>query len=495
MKKPLIILLALLTLLAALIYLLSQRNKPQHDLTRTLTVHCAAGLQKPIRAIAKQYEKEFGTQIRLNFAGSGVLESQLTVAGGDLFIPADQSYIQSAQRKKIVQESIPIAELRACIVVQKGNPLNIHSLNDLTRPNIRISVAEPSAAIGKFVKSTLTTSGDWEKIRPRILVVKPTVNNIIEDVAAKSADAALAWDATALQFPDVEIVRVPVFEKKPRRASAGVIRGAHLPAALHFARYLAAKGKGRDVFKKYHFTTPPTADQWADSPELLLFSGSMLRPAIQERIRLFEKREGCHVNTVFEGCGTLVGMMAQGKAKPDSMFFCDSSFYTMVQNDFLSPMVISSNHIVLLVPKGNPKHIQNLTDLTREKLKVGISDPQKSALGTLTQKMLAAHHLWTPLQSSGNIIVRVGKGDDLVNQMQVGALDAALLYRSNARASKEIMANCDIIPLNDPLAIATQPYAVSKHTAYPLMMRRLRDFITSEQAKKNYTDLGFDWKK
>ncbi len=494
-KKVSIVILSSVVLLAGLIYLLVQHDQHQSKKADELVVHCAAGLQKPIRVIAQQYEKEFGTKIRLNFAASGVLASQLEVAGGDLFIPADQSYNQRAQAKGLVTEFIPLAELRACIVVQKGNPLHIQSLQDLTQPNIRISVADPSAAVGKFVKKVLSDSGDWEKIQAQIVVVKPTVNNIVEDVSIKSVDAALAWDAVALQSPHVEIVRVPVFEKKPRRASVGLIRNAQLPSALHFARYLSAIEKGRSVFATHHFSVPQTADHWADTPELLLFSGSMLRPAIQDRIRAFEKREGCRVSTVFEGCGTLVGMMAKGGAKPDSMFFCDSSFYPMVKDDFQAPHVISSNKIILLVPKGNPKHIKNLQDLVDMKLKVGISDPQKSALGALTKRMLISHHLWKPLQSSGNIIVRVGKGDELVNQMQVGALDAAILYRSNALASHEIMESCTIVALHDPLASATQPYAVSTHTDYPNMAQRLCEFLTNDDAKKNYTDLGFEWEK
>lgn len=495
MKKPQVIILVLLAVLGGLAYLLTQYEKSTDNTAEELTVHCAAGLQKPIREVAEAYEKEFGTKVRLNFAGSGVLESQLQIAGGDVFIPADDYYIESARSKGVVDEAIPLAELRACIVVQKGNPKNIQSISDLAQDGMRLSVAEPTAAVGKFVKKVLTASGDWEKIQPNILVVKPTVNNIVEDVSIKSVDAALAWDAVVLQSKHVEIVRVPVFEQKPRRANVGIIKGGKVTAALHFARYLSAVDKGRKAFAKYQFTLPAEADKWADVPELLLFSGSMLRPAIEERIRLFEKREGCRVSTVFEGCGTLISMMDKGGARPDSMFFCDSTFLTMVQKNFREGKVIADNHIVLLVPKGNPKNLRVLEDITKGEMKVGISDPNKSALGALTQKMLLSHQLWKPLKDSGNIITMVSKGDELVSQMQAGALDAALLYRSNARASKQIMDNCDIVAINDPKARATQPFAVSKETDYPLMMLRLRDFLTSDEARARYEELGFDWKK
>ena len=495
MKRPLYIISLLLVTLAVLIFFLSRHDRPVDINTEELTVHCAAGLQRPVREIAKLYEKEYGTKIRLNFAGSGVLESQIKVAGGDLFIPADDSYIENTRKEGLVLESIAVAQLHAVIVVQKRNPKGIQSMGDLARSGTRISMGEPTAAIGKYVMTVLTQSGDWEKIKPQIIVTKPTVNNVVEDVATGSVDAGIAWDAVASQFEDVEIVRVPVFENRPCRASAGIIKGAKTPAALHFMRYLSAKGKGRDVFEKMGFAVPEKPDEWKDVPELTLFSGSMLRPAIEDRLRQFEKREGCRVKTVFEGCGTLVAMMKGGGANPSAYFSCDSTFLQDVQDKFDPGVVITSNEIVLLVSKGNPKGIKKLDDLSKIDLKVGLADSQKSALGKLTMQMMKRYGIWNELHDSGNIAVLVSKGDELVNQMQSGALDAAVLYRSNALASPQIMADCEIVQLGQPDAIAIQPFASAKDTPYPQMVLRLRDFITNDVARERYEELGFQWKK
>ena len=158
-------------------------------------------------------------------------------------------------------------------------------------------------------------------------------------------------------------------------------------------------------------------------------------------------------------------------------------------------MVITSNEIVLLVSKGNPKGIKKLDDLSKIDLKVGLADSQKSALGKLTMQMMKRYGIWNELHDSGNIAVLVSKGDELVNQMQSGALDAAVLYRSNALASPQIMADCEIVQLGQPDAIAIQPFASSKDTPYPQMVLRLRDFITNDVARERYEELGFQWKK
>jgi molybdenum ABC transporter molybdate-binding protein len=495
MKKSILIFVLMLAALVGLFFLLGRHEKPLETGTDELLVYCAAGLQKPVREIASRYEKEYGTKIRLNFGGSGSLESQLKVAGGDLFIPADYSYIERTRAQGLVMESTSLAMLHAVIVVAKGNPKSIHSLDDLKKNGIRLSVAEPSAAAGKYVRSILALSGDWEGIKKRIVVTKPTVNNVIEDVAIGSVDAGLAWDAVALQFDKVEIVRVSVFESEPRRASVGVIKGASTPAALHFMRYLSAQEKGRAVFLEMGFAVPDKADIWADVPDLTIFAGSMLRVAIQDRLKLFEQREGCRIATTFEGCGTLVSMMKGGGFQPDGYFSCDITFLDMVQEKFQPGQIITGNEIVLLVPKNNPRKLTDINSLTRDNLKVGLSDPRKSALGKLSKDMLIKQGLWKNLNASGNIAVLVSKGDELVNQMQVGALDAALLYRSNAMASPRIMASCEIIDLNLPEAHATQPFAIAKEAAYPVLWSRLRDFLTNAEARESFEELGFTWRK
>jgi molybdate transport system substrate-binding protein len=78
---------------------LTNDNKRDEPGSEDLLFHCAAGLRKPMSEIARHYEEEFGVKVHLQFGGSGALASQLELAGGDLYLPADQSYIDSAREK------------------------------------------------------------------------------------------------------------------------------------------------------------------------------------------------------------------------------------------------------------------------------------------------------------------------------------------------------------------------------------------------------------
>lgn len=495
MTRPLPIFLTLLGVLGLSLWLVLREDHTPKLGKAPLLVHCAAGLRIPVSKIARQYEEEFGVPVHLQFGGSGALESQIQLAGGDLYLPADTSYITSLRTKGLVRESIPVARLTAGIVVPIGNPKAIRALPDLARPSLRLSLADPSAAIGRHTRDILEQSGLLAAIDANVVVTKPTVNNIVEDVATKSVDATIAWDAVAHSFTDLTWIAVPEFSAAPKTASIGILSTAAHPArALHFARFLSARDRGQTLFIKAGFTAPESADQWAEVPTVTLFSGSMLRPAIQDRLRAFEDREGCKINTVFEGCGTLVAMMKDGGSNPAAYFSCDTKFLDMVDDRFGPRTVISSNELILLVPKGNPKNLLTLQDLTAPGIKLGLCDPQKSALGELTRLLFIRHQLEAALQDSKNVSVLSGKGDDLVNAMQARSLDAALVYRSNALASPEIRENCEIISLHDPLAFATQPFAVAKQTNYPQLMQRLGQWLSEDSNRPHFEELGFTWK-
>ncbi|MGY8688516.1 MAG: molybdate ABC transporter substrate-binding protein [Verrucomicrobiales bacterium] len=482
---------ALLVIIALSGLLLFKGSDRAQSSNEELELHCAAGLRIPITEIVERYQEEYGITIRTHFAGSGELASQLEVAGGDLYLPADISYIETTQSKGLVKEAIPAAYLTAGIAVAKGNPKSIRSLADLGREDVRVSLANPSAAIGKFTKKVLSGINQWEAIEANATVFKFTVNDIAQDVSTGSADATIVWDAVAGMFDNLEFVHVPEFDQRRKTATIGVLtESKHPTMALRFARYLTASDRGLENFQKHGFQVVE-GDPWELHPELTFFSGSMLRPAIEQQLRLFEEREGVRIIPEYEGCGILVSMMEAG-AEPDAYFSCDLQFLDRVQDRFEKGTIVTKNDMILLVAKGNPKKIGTLNDLLRDGLKVGLAHPQKSALGKLTLDLLEKRGLYEKLNATGNLSVLASKGDELANQMQIGALDGAIIYRSNALSSEQILEQCEMIDIaND--AQAVQPFAVARKSSHKQLARRLEKFLTGAAGKEQFLKYGFHW--
>jgi ABC-type molybdate transport system substrate-binding protein len=271
--------------------------------------------------------------------------------------------------------------------------------------------------------------------------------------------------------------------------TVGVLRASTQPtAALRFARYLAGSDRGLVEIAKAGFQ-PAEGDVWEDPPELRLFAGSMLKPAIEQTIIAFEKREGVKVTRVYHGCGILVGQMKAGDP-PDAYFSCDKSFMKQVDAMFPEPVDISSNQLVIVVPKGNPRNIRELKDLAQPGLQIGVGHEQQCALGTVTQETFKQTGLLKSVEK--NIAVRAPSGDMLVNQLRAGGggLDAVVAYITNTADAKDIEA---YTVKGIPCAIPVQPMAVGKDSRHKQLAGRLMEAIRSADSKQLFEAYGFGW--
>jgi molybdate transport system substrate-binding protein len=465
-------------------------SKSSVDAGSSIMVYCAASNQAVIEKIAKAYNQEYGRNVQLTYGSSQSLLSQLEVSGvGDVFLPADDSYLAMALEKNLVDEILPIASMQAVVAVKRGNPKSIQSLNDLLRSDVRLVQASPDgAAIGKITRDTLQALGSWDTLDKTTTAFRGTVNEVANDVVIGSADAGIVYDAVLHTYPQLEFIQIPELKSAVSKVAVGIVSRTKVPqASLHFARYVAASDRGLKHYSEHGFQIE-NGDQWSDVPELKLFAGSMLRPAIEDTIVEFEQREGVKVNRVYNGCGILVAQMQAGQ-HPDAYFACDSEFMKQVSDLFPSPVSVSQNELVILVEKGNPHQIQSLRDLGREGIRVGIGHEKQCAMGWITQNTLRDGRVQKEVMA--NVTVQTPTGDMLVNQLKAGSLDAAVAYLSNAAGSGDVL---DAIPITGiECSTATQPWAIAEDSQYPNAASRLFERLTDVKSKEIFTAEGFRW--
>jgi len=455
-----------------------------------LLVYCAAALKKTVETAAKRFEAECGIPVQLQFGPSQTLLANIEVSKtGDLYLPADDSYLEVSREKGLTVEQLSFARMHAVIGVAKGNPKQIDSLAALLAGNAKLALANPdAAAISTLLRERLKAGGRWDQFLGRVTVQKGTVTEVAADVGVGAVDAAIIWDVTARDFQGVEAVEDDELRHVTARVAAGVLRSSRRPqAALKFARYLAAADRGLEEFAKDGFEVVE-GEAWEETPELVLYAGSMLRPAIEETVTAFEQREGVRVTRVYNGCGILVAEMKAGRL-PDAYFACDREFMAQVKDSFPDSADLATNQLVILVKKGNPFKLRGLADLTREGLRVGIGHEKQCAMGWLTQRTFKEAKLSEQVMK--NVVVQTPTGDMLVNQLRAGSLDAAVAYLSNAVNSGD---DLDAIMIeNLPCAIAVQPFGISKEGKHKELMTRLFAMLRSAESRQRFLDAGFQW--
>jgi molybdenum ABC transporter molybdate-binding protein len=458
---------------------------------KSLLVYCAAGVRKPVEAAAAEYEKAYGVKIQIQPGASQTLLANMQLSGvGDLYLPADDSYITLARAKGLVEETVALATMKPVLAVKRGNPKHLASLDDLLRPDVKVGLADPdAAAVGKVTRDALRASAKWEPLAKKAVVTTPTVNDVANAIDVGTIDAGFVWDANVAQMKGkLETVPAADFSQLEAHVSLCVLKTSKDPtAALRFLRYLSSRDKGLPHFAREGYT-PVDGDAWDESPRMLLYGGAMLRPAVEDTIAEFETREGCRVERVYNGCGILVGAMKTGQ-RPDAYFACDSSFMVQVKDLFLDSVDVSTNQLVILVKDGNRHNIHSLADLGQEGLRVGVGHEKQCALGALTQETLRQSGLERSVRK--NVVVESPTGDLLVNQLLTGSLDAAIAYVSNASGHDREL---DAIKIDIPCALAVQPLAVGKESKHRQLTARLVDRLRSAESKERFEAFGFRWK-
>lgn len=466
--------------------------KPKKITAEPLTVFCAAGLKKPVEEIAAAYQKEFGTEVRLQFGGTGTLLSQLRIARqGDLFIAADDGALADAKKLGVTKEEFRLVAQKPVIAVAKGNPKQVDGIAALKKPEIKLALANPEAAsIGRVVKKLL--GAEWETLAANATVMKPTVTEIAADLTLGAVDAAIVWDSTVAQFKGLEAVVPPELAKHEEFATAAVLASSAQPAeALRLARYLSAPEKGAEVFQKHGYKPVP-GDKWTAKPDLILYIGSVNRRGIEDVLRQFAEREGISVTTTYNGCGILCAAMktmedSSNPKFPDVYYACDVCFVPPVAKQFPEAVILTEAEIVIATPKGNPHGIHTLADLAKPGLRVGLCNAEQSTLGFLTHSILKSMNL---LESVGkNASSQVPTGDFLVNQMRTGSLDAVVVYRINLQSKPD---EFEAIPLPADKSKALQPFSVRQDSPNQQLGRRLLAFL--REHRKSFEEAGFVWK-
>lgn len=515
--KPLAILLGSMVVVGVLcVFILRLRPEAERrsGMQNTIKIYCAAGIAKPVQEVLDRYNAEFGTALKIDrTGGSGALAGQINTefetnlrGGADLYITADQFLLEKAAIAGIVKEQFQLAEQRPVVAVRASSDVDFDSFEALVRANkLRFGIASERAAVGKLARKIARQQGFLEPLEKNKVTDFENVMTLGQALVAKSIDAAIIWDTTVAQInqnSSQEVLRIACradnTDQVKSNIAVGVIASSSNPTqCLQLARYLTAPSKSKSAFEAYGFTFI-SGDQWSEVPEIHLFCGSMFTPVIEETVRDFAKREGINLYPKWEGCGKLVTRMqtADGSSRfPDAYFACDEMFLDKVKEHFQRPISFSQNEIVIATRDSVPASIKTLDQLLEvTDLRIGVCDPEQSALGQLTKELLTHppyENRYAQIHEQASVIVDVGP--TLVSQLLAGGLDAAIVYRSNVMADPSAGHELRIIELDrsSRFSVAQQPWAVSRSTAYPRLMDRLFARIQSEQVKKQFQEHGF----
>jgi len=229
--------------------------------TQELMLYCGAGIRPPADDLIGAFFAEYGIRVVPDYAGSEVLLSKIKLARrGDLYIPGDKHYVDQADDAGMILSRRTVCYWTPTILVQKGNPKGIGSLQDLLKPGVKVGLGDPNAcAIGRSTVQILAKNGiEWAQISENVRFQSLTVNELGMQIQARSLDAVVVWDAMARYYSRYgDQIPIPLENNIVSTVDAGILKFTkNKEAAEKFVAFLVSE-KGREIFARHNYGTKP----------------------------------------------------------------------------------------------------------------------------------------------------------------------------------------------------------------------------------------------
>jgi molybdate transport system substrate-binding protein len=221
-----------------------------------IMVFAAASLKKTFTEIGEQFKTDNpGVSVEFNFAGSSDLVTQLTQgAQADVFASADTKSMDKAAAADLLDgKPVNFASNTLTIAVVPGNPQQIKSFHDLTKPGLNVVVCAPPVPCGSATQKVEEATG--VKLAP--VSEESSVGDVLNKVTTGEADAGLVYVTDAMGAGDkVTAVAFPEAAGAVNTYPIAALKTAKNPGLAR--RFIAAvKGDaGQKTFSVAGFAKP-----------------------------------------------------------------------------------------------------------------------------------------------------------------------------------------------------------------------------------------------
>ena len=235
-----------------------------------VTVFAAASLAEVFAEIAEEFETDNPeVTVKLNFAGSQVLRSQLELgAAADVFAPADVVQMGMAMEGGLVDgEPVIFATAPLAVIAAGKGSGRVNNLADLARPGARLVLAHPGVPVGGYSRQLLDSlsgagglGSDFSaRVYQNVVSEEPNVRNVEQKVALGEADAGIVYRPLALAAAASGNVRIiPVPEAHNVLASfpiAELRESNRQEAAAGFVEFVLSE-PGQEILRSHGFDSP-----------------------------------------------------------------------------------------------------------------------------------------------------------------------------------------------------------------------------------------------
>ena len=224
--------------------------------------------------------------------------------------------------------------------------------------------------------------------------------------------------------------------------------------------------------------------------ELQIYAAASLRDGLAALAPAIERATGTRL--IFNiGASSDLARQILAANRADLFFSADEAWMDRVAASGLvdgtsrcSPL---SNRLVVVVPQGSALAIRSAADLAAPAIeRLSLADPEAVPAGKYARAWLAARGIWSAV--SGRVVPALDARAALV-AVESGAIDAGVVYRSDAALSRRVRIAFEV-PLEESPRIS---YTVAALAERPQLAaaRAVADWLCGPQAAEGFARFGF----
>jgi molybdate transport system substrate-binding protein len=250
-----------------------QSQKPAEE----IRVFAAASLATSFQEIGLKFEEKYNAKVVFNFAGSNALSAQI-ISGvpADVFASANTKEMERVSNASLLaEESTVFARNLIVVLVSKSAAGSINSLTDVTKPGVRLVVADKAVPVGKYTDDVLSKiESAWgsvgqpgyqgeeyanfsAKVYSNVISYEPDVPKVVDKVVNGVADAGFAYSSdSVVQGEQVKTIDIPSEVNVIATYPIGVISTSnHMSLAQKFVDFVLSD-EGQDSLANSGFRPP-----------------------------------------------------------------------------------------------------------------------------------------------------------------------------------------------------------------------------------------------
>jgi molybdate transport system substrate-binding protein len=237
-------------LLLLLIIFICSCTVDQHE---EIIIYIARGLKAPMEIIIKSFTDKYNVTVRPIYASSQSLVNAIKSANhGDLFIPGCSSYLKKLDGVIVKQHKLALHT--PTIAVQKGNPLKVKSLHDLSAPQLRLALVSAKVSALGIATNALLEEISYEK---KLFSDVELCSNFCQGLSLLKddyVDATIVWETMINKCNSIFFDQIPIDEKFLIHSTIAIgflSNSKNKSNALKFYNHIATNGP--NIFHRHNY--------------------------------------------------------------------------------------------------------------------------------------------------------------------------------------------------------------------------------------------------